>query len=419
MKKKKTGNNQFLKKYNQTLILDLIRVNKSISKAELAEVTGLSPTAVGVIVSSLREEGYLVETGTGESKGGRRPIMLELKTKSFYSFGVDIDVDNINIMLIDITGEVILEKRVSNAISKSISSMDSEDNVNKMDNIEADYKKTALVIASEIKAIIQGLSIQFERVLGIGLSVPGLVDSVTKEVVLAPNLEWQNVDIRRYLEELIKVPVYVENEAMASAICENWLGLCQDVKDFVCINIKSGIGAGIFINGKLYRGASGSAGEVGHIVVDEGGPKCGCGNYGCFETLASTSHIEEKARKLIREGVVSTLNRIEVIENIDIDAIVDAAKYGDEASNTILMEAGRFMGIAISNIVNTLNPSKIVLGKDFVKYSKLVLERVKNIASAKTLKFPLASLQILTSEIGEKSSTLGAAIIPLKVLFGK
>ncbi len=403
MKKKKTGNNQFLKKYNQALILDLIRVNKSISKAELAEITGLSPTAVGVIVASLIEEGYIVETGTGESKGGRRPIMLELKGRSFYSFGVDIDVNNINIVLIDITGEVVLEKQIGakNRESREV------------------YDKTALTIANEIKAIMQSLSIQFERVLGIGLSVPALVDSITKEVVLAPNLEWENVDIRSHLEGLVNIPVYIENEAMASAICENWVGLCQDVNDFVCINIKSGIGAGIFINGKLYRGARGSAGEVGHIIVDEGGPKCGCGNYGCFETLASTSRIEDKARRLIRQGVVSALNEVERIEDIDIDKIVTAAKAGDEASKGILMEAGRFIGIAISNIVNTLNPSKIILGKDFVKYSSIVLEYVENIANSKALKFPAASLQILASKIGDKSSNLGAAIIPLKVLFGK
>ena len=112
------------------------------------------------------------------------------------------------------------------------------------------------------------------------------------------------MDFGGILKERTSLPVYIENEAMASAICENWIGACRNDSDFVCVNIKSGIGAGIFTGGKPYRGADGSAGEVGHIVVDENGPKCGCGNYGCLETFASTGRIVEKARRMIRQGFV-------------------------------------------------------------------------------------------------------------------
>jgi N-acetylglucosamine repressor len=400
MANNKTGNNQFLKQLNQTVILDLIRTNKSVSKAELSQITGLSPTATGMIVTGLLEQGYIYETGTGESKGGRRPVMLELKPGSFYSIGVDLDVNYINITLMDVTGRVVYE------------------NASKMpETINAE--STARKIENRIHEVLQKNSIDADRLLGIGISVPGMVDSETQKIILAPNLGWENIDIRAYFTKLTDIPIYVENEAMASAICEHWLGSCQGVNHFVCINVKSGIGAGIFTDGKLYRGTGGSAGEVGHIVVDESGPKCGCGNYGCLETLSSTTRIVDNAKKLVRQGVVSTLNDLENIEELDINKVVEAALSGDDTAKNVLMDSARYLGIAISNIVNTLNPTKIVIGKEFVKYSNIVLEHVKNIVNCKALKLPASRVEIMSSDIGEKSSTQGAAIIPLKLLFGK
>ena len=400
MTKGRTGNNQFLKQFNKTVILDLIRTHKSVSKAELSQITGLSPTAIGMITSSLLEEEYIYETGTGESKGGRRPIMLELRPKSFYSLGVDYDVNYINVTLIDITGEIVCE---------------SQTRIKDPEAFSAVMKRTEAVIQD----IMAKFSVRSERLLGIGFSIPGMVDSETHEVIFAPNLGWRNIDMKLSFKGLPGVPLYVENEAMASAICENWIGCCQDINNFVCINIKSGIGAGIFTHGRLYRGANGSAGEVGHVVVDENGPKCGCGNYGCLETVASTGWIVEKARRLVRQGAVSSLNTFENPEDIGIDEIIAAAKAGDEAAKGILVESARYLGIAISNIVNTLNPSKVVIGKEFVKYSDVVIEYIKEVVGCKALSAAAANVEIMPSFVGERASTLGAAIVPLKALFGR
>jgi N-acetylglucosamine repressor len=215
------------------------------------------------------------------------------------------------------------------------------------------------------------------------------------------------------------LPAYIENEAMASAICENWIGACQGASNFVCVNIKSGIGAGIFTGGRLYRGTGGSAGEVGHIVVDENGPRCGCGNYGCLETIVSTGRIIDKARRVVRQGVVSTLNDVGDADEITLEQIANAARQGDEAARSLLNEAARYLGIALSNLVNTLNPSRIVLGKDFVVYGDLVMDTLRNVIDTKALKRPASNVEIMATEIGERASTLGAAIIPLKVLFGR
>jgi N-acetylglucosamine repressor len=399
MTKVRTGNNKFLKAYNEAGILDLIRTEKALSRADLSKATGLSPTAAGAIVSSLIDKGYIHEVGTGESKGGRKPVLLELKPDSYYSIGLDVDIDSISYILTDITGRVVYEGTTELIL----------------------HTPDAVVSKAEecIKGIVAERSIDIGKLLGIGISVPGMVDAQTHNILLAPNLNWEDVELRQMLKARLELPVYIENEAMASAICENWIGACQGVSNFVCVNIKSGIGAGIFTDGRLYRGAGGSAGEVGHIVVDERGPKCGCGNYGCLETIASTGRLVEAARRLVRQGVVSSLNDFTDADNIHLSHIVDAARAGDEAAKSLLTEAARYIGIALSNLVNTLNPSKIVLGKDFVKYGDLVMDMLRSVINNKALKRPAANVEITVSEIGEKASTLGVAIIPLKVLFGR
>ena len=398
MTKGKTGNSKFLKAYNETYILNLIRVNKSLSRADISKATGLSPTAAGGIVSSLIEKGYLCENGTGESKGGRRPVMLELKKNSRYSIGLDVDVDSVTFILMDIKGRVVFEW--SSAL---------------VDNRPA---AVASLAAEEIERVLSDCRIHKDKLLGIGISVPGMVDAETRRVVLAPNLSWEDADFGRMLREKIELPVYIENEAMASAICENWIGACKSVDNFICVNIKSGIGAGIFTGGRPYRGTGGSAGEVGHIVVDENGLACGCGNHGCLETIVSTGRIVEKAEKLIKKGLKSQLNEIENVSKVRLCNIVDAARSGNQAAGGLLEEAAGYLGIALSYLVNTLNPSKIVLGKDFVVYGDLVMDTLRRVVDRKALKRPAANVEIAVSEIGERSSTLGAAIIPLKILFG-
>jgi len=400
MKGNITGNNRFLKEFNQTVVLDMIRVHKAISKAELSKLTGLSPTAIGVIVAELLEMGYITESGIGESNGGRRPILIELKPQSLYTIGVDMDVKYISLVLMDTTSRIIGEK-----------TLDMPQNMI--------FEKVMDVIQSEIGKIIKEYGISTEKLLGIGLSVPGMVDSRECKIVFAPNLGWENVDIKHQFPDLPGIKVYVENEAMASAISENWIGCCQGIKNFVCINIKSGIGSGIFIDGKPYRGASGITGEIGHMMVDSNGLKCNCGNYGCLETIASTTRIVEQAKRLVKEGVASKLNDIQDVEEISAQSIIDAARDGDAVSVNLLLESARFLGLAISSIVNILNPEKVILGKEFVTYADIVLDHLKEIVRCKALKQTAKDIEITGSSLGERASLLGSAIIPLKVFFGK
>lgn len=396
----RAGNNTFLKKYNEIGMLDLIRRHGSISKADLSRLTGLSATASGMIVSALQEKGYIREAGEGESRGGRKPVMLELNPHSIYSIGVDIDVNYLNVILMDITGNVIDEHI-------------------EMVETTGTFPVVLRKIEEIVALMLEKHSINSGKLTGLGISVPGLVDSATRRILMAPNLGWEDVDVCGHPGEVFGVPVYVENEAMASAICEHWIGACKGYNDFVCINIKSGIGAGIFAGGHPYRGVGGIAGEIGHVVIDDQGPKCGCGKYGCLETLASALHITEKARKLVRQGAASSLNTMGNADEISIEDIVKAARAGDATAKNILLESGRYLGIAISNIVNMLNPAKIVLGKEFTRYADIVLNSIREIVNCKALKPAASEVEIVASGFGEKASALGAAIVPMKLLFGR
>ncbi len=390
------GNNKFLKELNETYLLELIRTNKQISKADLAQLTGLSPTACGIIVTNLLDKGYISEAGVGVSTGGRRPVLYELIPRSYFSIGVDIDVDYIRFILMDITGQVEYRDKIP-----------SKSNYSVLASIE--------LVEEKIHQIIHKYSIKEERLLGVGVSIPGMIDNITHEVVFAPNLGWERVDLENMLASIGSFPIYVDNEAICSAICENWIGCCINQKDFVCINMKSGIGSSIFAGGNLYRGCCGSAGEIGHIMVDPNGPKCGCGNYGCLETLASSKAMLEKAQKQIKQGLIADLTDI---DSITIDDIISSTKAGNEATRVILVEASGYLGLAVANLINTINPSKIVLGKELDKFPEDILEHLKNIAFAKALKYPASRVEIVTSELGEDTSALGAAIIPLQKLFG-
>ena len=400
MKLGKTGNNKFLKQFNETSLLELIRTNRQVSKADLAQLTGLSPTACGIIVSNLLEKGYIREAGIGISKGGRRPNLYELNPKSYYSIGVDIDVDYIRFILMDITGNVEYRDMISSRFDQSVS-------------------ESIAVIEKKVYQIIRQNAIREDRLLGVGVSVPGMVDNITHEIIFAPNLGWERVDLESMMSGMGNFPIYVDNEAMCSAISENWIGCCTEQRDFVCINMKSGIGSSIFADGNLYRGCSGSAGEIGHIMVDHNGPKCACGNYGCLETLVSSKSMVEKAQRLVRQGLIADFSEELDINSINsIDFIIDAVKAGNESARVILVEAAGYLGLAIANLINTINPSRIVLGKELVKFSEDILEHMRSIALAKALKYPASRVEMLISELGGDSSALGAAIIPLKKLFG-
>lgn len=399
MAKNVTGNNQYLKELNQAAVMSLIRQKGRLSRKELSDLTGLSPTTCGSITRQLIKDGFLYETGQGESTGGRKPVMLEIKPISYYAAGFDIGMEELQMVVADITGQILLEKKL--AYTKGIS-----------------VEQAVEMVSEELTRLIEKIGLKRERFLGCGLSIPGLVDRGTNQVIMAPNLLWNHVDLKAKASEILQMPVYIENEAMCSAICEHWIGKCRNIDSFICINVESGIGAGIFIGEKIYRGFSGSAGEIGHLVVNEDGRLCGCGNHGCLETYASVRYMLLEVNNRVNNGYSSNIINA-VGGTLKWEKIVEAAQQGDILCNHVLRQGAKYLGHAVAFLINTLNPEAIILGKCFTQYANLVMDVLTRTVKEKALNWPASRVRIMTSDFGMNSSAMGAAMIPIRKIFGK
>lgn len=381
---KKAGNSTYLKEYNRSLLLSLVRNHERISYTDLSKKSGLTPKSVYEIINGLIEEGYMTEAFIGESSGGRKPTMLSLKSNSYYSIGIDIDVGRIKAVLMDFIGSVIYESETKMS--------------------ETDYEMHVNCISDITNSIITKFNLSDTQLLGLGISVAGFVNSSTKKIIMAPNLGWENKDLIGDLTSRLSCRVFLDNEAMASAVCEKWIGDCKDDKHFICINIMSGIGAGIYASDQPYRGVSGSAGEIGHITMDRNGPVCGCKNRGCLETFSSTTAILKRADKAYGRKT-------------SLEELIDLARGGDEIALEIFNTAADYLGMAICYLVNTFNPSKVVLGKDFTKYSEFMMKTLVERVRATSLTNNYESVVIAVSKFGDKAPVLGAAMLPVRKIF--
>lgn len=381
---KKTGNSIYLKEYNRCMLLSLLWQHLNMSYTALSKMSGLAPKSVYEIINGLIQEDFVVEASIGKSSGGRKPAILSLKPCSYYSIGVDIDEGRVKAVLMDITGSVSYEYETK--------------------TYTTDYDYHADLILNITDHIIKSFKIPFDKLLGVGISVPGFINSKTKKIIMAPNLGWENKDLINDLKNRLSFTIYLENEAMASAVCEKWIGECKNDRDFICINIMSGIGAGIYTSDKPFHGVSGSAGEIGHIPMDKNGPICACKNRGCLETFSSTKAILKKAKE-------------EYGEDISLDSLIGFARNEDKKALCIFDNSADYLGLAISYLVNTFNPSRIVLGKDFVKYSDLMLDTVRRRVKTTALKNNYDYVDITVSKFGERAPVLGAAMLPVRTIF--
>ncbi|MGI6114372.1 MAG: ROK family transcriptional regulator [Mahellales bacterium] len=380
------GNSKAIKMHNRALVLDTIRRNGSISRIEISRQTLLTPTAVSDIIRQLASMKLIREKGEDISTGGRKPILLELNSDACYAIGIDIDEHKATGIILNLAAETV--------------------HVSSLDIGDKDEDKVIGVIINLIEDMVQGYGITMDKVLGIGLGVPGMVDKKTGRVLYAPNLGWKNFPIIDKLKNSFKVPMLLENEAWATGIAEYWVGLARQWENFVCINIRTGVGSGIFINGSIYTGARGTAGEVGHSTVANDGPLCSCGNRGCLESMVSTPALVKRYEERLNLGQGSTLQEI-----------ISSYGKGNRAVKDVLEETGVYIGIGIANIINILNPSSIILGGDITTYGHIILDTIKDTVRKRALDVPASNTEIFISQLGLLGPAIGAGAIVLKNAF--
>ena len=244
---------------------------------------------------------------------------------------------------------------------------------------------------------------------GIGIASCGWVDSEHGIVPAAPQLPgWHNVPLARIIRERLGPPTILENDANAAALGEHVFGAGRDVRHLVYITVSTGIGGGIIVGGKLYGGAKGSAGEIGHTIIDPNGPMCGCGNNGCLEALASGTAIARRGAEAAKRGESPALAAILEREGrLTAAAMADAAKAGDLASLEIFSEAGRFLGIAFANLVNLLSPEAILIGGGVAQSHELFMPQADKAMRALALGEPLKYVRLGPAELGDMAGPLG------------
>ena len=346
----RTGDQALVREINLSIILNTLREAAPLSRAQLAARTGLNKTTVSSLVHELTDRQFVREIGYGRSSGGRPAMMLELNPQAGCIIGVEIGVDFILVILTDFTAHVLWRWQ---------------------EEISPDQPPQTIlnraINATRTAISHHGTHVSPEGsspLLGIGVGIPGLVDVASGVVIFAPNLGWRDVPAREAFAAAFDVPIFVDNDANASAMGEHYFGAAQRVHDFVYLAAGAGLGGGIVFNGQLYRGMGGYAGEIGHMTIIPDGELCNCGNRGCWETLVSPIAVVRRVRRAIESGKPSLVSQLanDDPRRISIPLIAQAAQAGDGVARQALEETGEYLGIGIANLINAFDPELVVFG---------------------------------------------------------
>lgn len=379
-----------VKNLNKHAALDLIRFKPGgISRIELSRRLGLTRAAASVIVNDLIKAGLVRETGKRRN-GGRNPINLEINPESGLVIGIDMGSTHLTMVLANFLAQV-------------------------QDQIEVDLNITdgPVVCLSRIVSIVEewlpSVGVTMDQVLAVAVGVPGPVVTETGMVSAPPIMPgWDKFPIRDWLQARLKCPVSLGNDAEFGALGEWAYGAGRGERNLAYIKVGTGIGAGLLLDGQIYHGTTGTAGEIGHITLSDNGPLCTCGNHGCLEALAGGRSIVNRAVSGIRQGQRTMLSEITPLEKLTSQDVITAARSGDLFSQKLVIESGYHLGTAIANLVNLFNPSIVVIGGGISQLGDLLLDPIRDTVKQRSLRASWQSVRISAAVLGKHSSALGA-----------
>lgn len=385
---------------SKSKILNLIRLYGPVSRTSLAEMMDISLTAVAKYVSELISEGIICEAGSKKSSGGRKAVLLDLNLQYGYMISIDFGQSIFRVSALKLNNEIIVKKSIS---------------TKELGPPQYGIKKIINMI-NEIKN-----DVTFpKKLLAVGIAVSGMVKEEDSSRVMMLSLnEWTDFDIVNPIKEKFGVPVFIDDSSRMMALCESVKPGDGRFKNLVFINIGTGIGTGIIIFGRLFRGLNGMAGELGHIIVKEGGNICGCGNHGCLEQYVSVPSMVNNARRAIINGVRSSIFDFagKNINEIDSFSLARAIEERDKLAYNIAIEAGNYLGIGVSQIINLFNPELIIIGGGGAEISEVVIDEVKKTCQIRALYESAKNVKIIKSQKGNDCALIGASIFAQDNLF--
>lgn len=377
--KMNTGDAAYIRNLNRRIILENIILHKNISRAELSKITGLNKATISTQINSLLEEELIFEKELDKSNGGRKPILLSLDKEAGFSIGVEIDTSRIFFLATDLSGKVLDQMDVNLA--------------------EPSFERIKNILISTILSMVASQGKTKHGLVGICIGVQGIVDN-EQRIVFTPRHQWKNVDLKKPLEEIFQVQVHVDNNANLCAFAE--LVYSHDTTNLLCISTYSGIGLGIVINKEIYRGMSGFAGEIGHMIIQPNGRQCPCGNSGCWEQYAS------------EKSFWRDLKDLKGADHCTIDDLKTLIKNEDPATLAQLSNLTSYLGMGINNIINIFNPESIIINSELSPiYPDLILNIKQGLTSYinhyRTIQF---------SELGKNACALGACAMSIQSFLG-
>ena len=388
---RRTGDLKLIQELNRSIVLDMIRQNGPISRVQIAEKIKLSPTTVTSAVNDLIQDGLVYENGIGESRGGRKPILLSFDPDSQFLIGVSIRSSGIVIAEINLEAVISRKKHYSH-------------------NVNADFSEYLIQIIREFLSDTTSLN----KCIGISIITQGIVDSLKGIILNNTKLKLKNIPIKVLVEKEFELPVSLDNDTNAYILAEKTFGDFTSFQNMLYIEIGEGVGAGIVVNGAIYRG-NGGAGEFGHTSVDKGGVRCDCGNVGCLENYVGWPTIYSRILTSIKKGKHSFMSDFVAghIADITPEVFVKAIRLGDELALKILDEVVGYLASGIVNLVHLFNPEVILLGGEFVFENPIFISKVKSYVKSHAFEVLSDRLEMEQGSLGKEFEMIGAAAVIL------
>ncbi|MBB6633905.1 ROK family transcriptional regulator [Cohnella thailandensis] len=373
---------EVIKQHNKQLVLDVIRTRRPISRSEISKITEMSATSVGRIVSELTDEGLVRETSLTSSGVGRKAVMLDIEPSGRYAIGIDIQKKRIVIGLMDFAERLITSKELKHTSQ------------------EAQAEETIALMASSVTALLEEQGISSAKVAGIGIGTPGVIDYERGVVQFSSTLGWRDFPLAMRIQEKTGLRTVIDNDLKVKILGEYLFGAAQGSDKTVLINVGTGIGSSLIINGDIFRGGSNSAGELGHMTIHPHGNLCECGKRGCLQTYIDESALLGEARK------VSAIR--------EIGELFAAVRRNEEWAVEIIDRAAFHIAVTINNIVCLYNPDTVILSGDLVEGFGEILEWLDRHCEQVVWEPFRDSFQVIASRLHGRSIVLGAGALALQ-----
>jgi len=378
----------------KNIIIKRLYFDKALSCAELSEILDKSIPSVSKAVNELIEEGFVVEQGYAPSSGGRRPLMYALLPSAMYIVTVAMDQLSTRIQMVDLLNNPVADIAL-----------------NELKLFANPHALSTLI--DYINDYISATGIAKDKIAGIGIGMPGFIDAA--EGINYTYLDSAGQSLTQLISAQTGIPAYIENDSSLIALAEQKFGIAKNHKDVMVINLGWGIGLGMIINGEIYRGHNGFAGEFSHIPLSEDGALCTCGKRGCLEAEASMLVVAEKAVKGIKKGHISSLKHTDKDQSKLVgNAIMEAANNGDQFAIELLSDAGYKIGKALAILIHIMNPESIVLSGRGAIVGKILLAPIQQALNKYCIPRLVSSTELLISDLGFNAELIGTAVLVME-----